>query len=506
MRSAVLFKAAVALFLCSAAARPLIGQVNTARKPPRFDTQSATFIVATVAPPPLVYLGEPAVQQELRLTDEQVRVVRQLRARASTARQATHAALGLASRALPPEREAVEARLATALTAEQARRLRQIMHQHRLKEFGTAAALAQLFPDLATTAEQQLDFASMRRDRAEAVVKAVLSGDRFDTINKEVEAGNRDLFERVRDLLSRDQNARLTEMLGKPFAGDIRLTPPVVAGKGMPPKSPYLGLLFGMHFLELDYLVEPAVQDELKMTKDQAGLAFNALSHWNERFGQARAAAPKADGVALAADLSEFTNGAVSTMLKPAQRERLRQILMQRRLRLAGWEGVCGYPGVAAHLKLTQVQIDELKAGKPTGELLTAEQIESLKKLVGDPFRGAVKLKNELAASEEEEVITQPGQRSFPLHVLAAAQRLGLTEEQARRLQELADDEPKVRGLIQRELGYSGTTTVGAPIPSVEIATLQRYAKIVEEKALMVLTEQQRSMWGPKLKGEFLRR
>jgi hypothetical protein len=59
---------------------------------------------------------------------------------------------------------------------------------------------------------------------------------------------------------------------------------------------------------------------------------------------------------------------------------------------------------------------------------------------------------------------------------------------------------------VDRELGYSGTTTVGAPIPSIEIATLQRYAKIVEEKALMVLTEQQRSMWGPKLKGEFLRR
>jgi hypothetical protein len=55
-------------------------------------------------------------------------------------------------------------------------------------------------------------------------------------------------------------------------------------------------------------------------------------------------------------------------------------------------------------------------------------------------------------------------------------------------------------------LGYSGATTVAAPTPSIETTTLRRYAKAVEEQALMVLTGQQRSMWGPKLKGEFLGR
>jgi hypothetical protein len=506
MRSAVLLKAAVALFVSCAGVRSLVGQGGTTFTPRRFDTHSDNFIVANAPPPQLLYLGQPAVQKELGLTAEQIRVVRQLRARASTAREAARAALGLASAAMPPERQAVETGLSKALTAEQGRRLREIIHHHRLKEFGTAAALDELFAELETTAKQQLDFASMRLVRADAVVTAVLSGDRFDAINRKVEAGNRDLFEGVRDLLNRDQNARLTELLGKPFAGDIHLTPPLGAGQTVPRKSPYLGPLFGMHFLDLDYLVQPPVQDELKMTKEQAGLAFNALSHWNERFQAARAGAPKADVLALAAELTYFTDGAISTMLKPAQRERLGQILMQRRLRVAGWEGMCSYPGVAARLKLTQVQIDELKAGKPTGEVLTVEETQTLKKLVGEPFCGVVNLKNELAASDEEEAITRPGQRSFPLHVLAAASRLGLTEEQARRLRELADDEPKVRGLIQRELGYSGATTVALPTPSIETTTLRRYAMAVEERALMVLTDRQRSMWGPKLKGEFLGR
>ena len=140
-------------------------------------------------------------------------------------------------------------------------------------------------------------------------------------------------------------------------------------------------------------------------------------------------------------------------------------------------------------------------------EALAKEQVESLKKLGGDEFQLNTNIDDPIPARFRQVAGAGAIQRplvppapSLPVtqarDFLRLTDRLKLTAEQVKKLRDLADDEPKVRELIRKELALDDTPPVAGASraqTTVNVVT-ERYRTAVERQCWDVLDEPQRSI------------
>lgn len=373
--------------------------------------------------------------------------------------------------------------LTATLTKEQQVRLRQVVYQLKEREFGAHAAFAMAAKDLGLGTDQLEDVTSIKGQRVEEIAKLVTSGERFEKVKKQVEAANGDTFEKMTEMLTRVQRERLKELKGKGFEGKVGFDVSDDVGvRG----SKYPKHLFGLYDYELSYLRSSQIKIELSLTeKQQVDLSqagSDTKGYWN---------------LSIAPDLADANHrqaeDAINKVLTKAQRDRLDQISLQVRSR-AGREAVCGHPAAVAALKLTPIQLKKLSEGTPVSEVLSQEQQGLLARLPGDAFLFLDELYSPVAPPRKllDANVMYSSARSF----LRVADRLRLSHEQIRKLREIAEDEPKFMGLIQRELSFSDSPPVAGASRSqtsgAVVAALYRTA--VEEQSFNILDERQQSL------------
>jgi hypothetical protein len=438
--------------------------------------------IAPVVPPAFRLLAEPVVQKEVGLTDAQKAAMDEIRrdwdvpARGLWFGYLGHVP-GDVLRAAADERTANF--LARGLTKDQRTRLDQIYFQLREKEFGPHLAFAMAARDLGLRPDQSEDVRTLKALRVEEIDKVVTSGKRFEKVKVEVQATNGDTFEKMAEMLTRTQRERLNELRGKLFEGKVELG----EARQSSEKPRYPATSFGVYDLELWYIVAPTVRSELGLTDAQIK-AFQA-------------AYDEASEVLSAGKLQQvhaLTEKAIADHLIGVQRARFDELMIQRRARVSA-EAACGHPAAVAALKLTPIQLQQLRDGKPVPDVLTVNQARDLGRLAGKPFDLPTDVKDPYlpAAGQQAVVASRPAlARDF----LKMTERLKLSGDQVTRLRELAEDEPKIRELIRFELSLDDTPPMVGPARylTAAAAVTEHYRTTVEQKCWDLLEPAQQSI------------
>ena len=480
----------VTLLALVAAAGTANGQARRELPPP-----PPSIHLPPVVSPSLKLLTQPAVQTELGLTPRQKEAAEALNsAWTITPRAWEFGTLGLVT----PEmgRAAVMKRtkdfLDNGLLKTQRERLDQLVFQLREREFGAYAAFAMAARDLGLRPEQVEDVTNLKGLRVQEIAKHVTSGDRFEKVKERVTATNGDTFERMTEMLTKSQRERLKEMRGMPFAGTVDFSP--VARDG--PSSIYPSELYGLYDFELRHLTSAKVRTELELTADQRERLILAADEWDSEYHK------RGLSVEKAGELHDLTAKALAEILTPKQQTRFHQLMARRRLEVGASEAACGYPAVVAALKITPMQLAALKDRKPAADVLTKTELTSLEAFLGQPLKDPddvndpilarlVRLKQAEQAARKAAGSFAAVARSF----LVISDRLKLTDKQITRLRELADDEPKIMELIQRELDFADTPPVIGSTRSLTSANVvaSRFKESIEEQCWNVLDAQQQS-------------
>jgi hypothetical protein len=291
------------------------------------------------------------------------------------------------------------------------------------------------------------------------------------------------------EMLTRTQRERLKKRRGKPFDRWLESVEPPTAS---PLRPKYAGPVVGMYDLELNYIVQPTVRTELKLTGTQTDVLLKARDDSMEGIESGKVR----DG--WAEKVHDMTDKALA-VLSPEQRARFDQAMLQRRARISR-EALAGHPAAVAALKLTPIQLGDLKAGKSVEEVLSRDQLAKIDKLVGEEFPLPQFVVDDYLSAARRLKPADTAIRSDP-HVTAArdflrlANRLNLKDDQLKRLRELAEDEPKIRELIRKELSLDDTPPVagaGRAVTPVAVVT-ELYREAVERQCWDVLDAQQQS-------------
>jgi hypothetical protein len=314
--------------------------------------------------------------------------------------------------------------LAGVLTAKQAKRLRQIVLQQTyptqdLLVLLTVPAVAE---ELKLSAEQRANVAGLRKEQIEAIQKAILSGDEAAKITQNVADAKKDVKEKAGKVLDAGQQALLKELVGEPFTARLQVRPRFAG------RNPDEEVSRGLYYLELAYLAQPAVQNDLKLSPEQAKKAAEALAKWQEEY---LTELPRGTRESVE-KLSPITEKALGDVLDAGQRRRFREIMLQQHQRTGGLAAVCDYPGVAAELKLTAEQRERLQAGEAVEKVLGAEQLTKAKDLLGEPFQADLRRVRPIGPPGRTSVPRPLPPASLAYLLQAPVQKeLGLTETQA---------------------------------------------------------------------------
>lgn len=373
--------------------------------------------------------------------------------------------------------------LTKELTAAQRKRLEQIEFQLKEREYGAHAAFSMAAGDLGLRSDQMDDVKTLKGLRVEEITKHVISGERFVKVKGKVEATNGDTFEKMTEMLSRAQRERLTELKGKGFGGKIDYTQPTTKLSPMYPPG-----LFGMYDLELRYVTNPFVRSELKITDAQAKNLDSAESEWLRDVKDGRIVPSMIDSQ------HQLTERTLAEHLTREQRTRFGQIMMQRRA-LVSPEAMCGHPAAVAALKLSPIQIGQLRDGKLIADVLSSSQMKTREQLLGTPFV-LPKIFSDPYVSVVKQNQIDTTENSYARSFLLLANRIKLDDKQVAKLRELAEDEPKIIELIERELSLADTPPVvgsGRCLTAVGAVT-DIYKVAVEEQCWNVLDAAQQSL------------
>jgi len=464
------------------------------------------IFLAPVVPPPLKLLTQASVQTEVGLNGRQQRIVEMLNpAWAISPRVWEPGTLWLIS----PEmgRAAIMQKtkefFENELTKEKRTRLDQVVFQLREREFGAYAAFAMAARDLGLREDQLEDVTNLKGLRVEEISKHVTSGDRYAKIKDRVSATNGETYEKMTEMLTKSQRERLKEMRGKAFVAPIEREPPIASDKPKPASSDsnYPPALFGVYDFEIRYLLSGSVWTELGIKEDQRASINRGIDEWEAEYAK-----KKGDPIEKAAELHERTAKSLSDILTPNQRKRFDELMAQRRLFVGGREAVCAYPPVITALKLTPNQLNGLKEGKKVDEVLTKSEVEALDRFLGKPPQFAPSIAEPIMdkAREMKEKrdntlktarIGEPPQIAFARNLLIISNILKLSDKQITRLRELAEDEPKIMELIQKELDFSDTPPVLGAARSLTSANAVtgQFKSAIEEQCWSVLDAQQQS-------------
>jgi hypothetical protein len=351
------------------------------------------------------YLRNPSIQKELKLSDEQRRRVEEVSR--EVLRPDRNDASKSEDRATPRDDSvSVDARLLKILSPEQASRFRQIVWQQQQVMNG----LTPVFRDpefvgpLNLTPEQtaqvqviDAEFTKLTEARTK-IFESNRPGGYADpeARNRSIEAirkiqAFRNSSEiRLTALLTAEQRTRMQERLGTRFRPDFTSPsalrrPDRDPSPARGPVRPTIGTLHSsVSTSSLHRLAEPSVQEDLQLSPEQVREI--------RRVGVYRAVE--------------------SQPLSEAQQLRLRQIYLQLRQRASGPGGILLYSEVVEVLKLSDGQREQIEAilhnavlatlrreshlvnqeteQQVLQQVLTAEQQEAWKGLLGEPFEGDV--------------------------------------------------------------------------------------------------------------------
>jgi hypothetical protein len=492
-----------------------------------------SIYVAPIVPPGFRLLADPAVAKELGLTAEQRAAADHIRKNWNVPAQGFYfGRFGYVSSDVMRAgvSQQIIGYLTTVLTKEQRQRLDQIGFQLREKEFGPHPALTMAAREISLRPDQIEDVRNLKNLRVEEIARVVTSGHRFEKVKAEVTAANDETLEKMTEMLTRTQRERLAALRGRTFVGTtesslpktgaplpgVAVPAPLVVKSPVPELGPdprivlsevtpplgyrvildqYPADLFGVYDLELRYLDTVSVQMELKVNLDQVRKLELALRDWST-------AHLRLSGLDLnrAGKLHDLTAKSINEILRPEQRQRLYEIMMQRRA-LVGPEAMCGYPAAVEKLKLSPAQLQQLRKGKPVADVLTEQQLAARRPLLGKPFQLPVGVVDPLidrmpsSPIVERPLVVPDVPLATARGLILLARQLNLTNDQLKKLRELAEDEPKVRKLIQRELSLDDTPPVAGAGRGVTpvAAVMDLYREAVERQCWDVLDPQQRS-------------
>jgi hypothetical protein len=396
--------------------------------------------------------------------------------------------------------------LAKSLTKEQSTRLRQIEFQLKEREFGAYAAFAMSAKDLGLRADQVEDVTSLKGLRVEEIAKLVTSGERFDKVKPKVEATNGDTYEKMTEMLTRTQRERLRELRGKAFGGKVDWVSPIKINlptfdeaktKSMLKQATYPPGLFGYYDFEFRYLDRWFIQREIGIKEDQLEGIRRELVSWEDAYKPLKDAP-----IERIIELHERSAKSISDNLTEKQRKRFDELMTRRRLFKGGWQAACGYPPVVAALKLSPNQLGKLKEGMAVEDVLSKSQLESLYTQTGPAFdfgpffgfRFGDPIVSDLYFGYAARQLSVTS--AFARHFLLISDRLKLSDEQIKKLRDLAENEPKFFELIQRELSLADTPPVigsgRAFTPAAAVA--DQYREAVLEQCFNVLDDRQKSI------------
>jgi hypothetical protein len=472
-----------------------------------------TIHVAPVVPSTFRLLTDPGVQQDVGLNAAQQAAadrVRQLLDR--PVRAASLGRFGvIPADAVRASRVArIDAYLSDTLTKAQRTRLDQILFQLREREFGPHIAFAMAARDLGLRPDQVDDARAIKVQRVEEIAKVVTSGKRFEKVKADVETTNGDTFEKMAEMLTRAQRERLKELRGKPFAGKVvfeagvTVPPPKMfelkvdqpEATERPARPVYSASQVGLYDMELAYLKTSVVQAELKLIDSQVraiAATFDRVADGYTEEGRVRRG--------WVEQVHAATEKVLNEQLLKDQRDRFDQIMLQRRAKV-GAEAACCHPAAVASLKLTPVQAQQLAAGKPIESVLTETERTAFAKLLGKPFDfpsikdDYLPARHSAPAPAAAPVRVLDVPYAFAREFLVRSDRLKLSAGQLQKLRDLAEDEPKIRELIWRELSLDDTPPVVGPARSLTAvnAVAEHYAAAVEKQCWEVLDAQQQSL------------
>jgi hypothetical protein len=188
-------------------------------------------------------------------------------------------------------------------------------------------------------------------------------------------------------VLSKGQQATLTQMKGEPFAGTLRQANAGFAGILPTTPSPLPVALLGLNFAD-----EPALHKELKLSETQV----KQLAELNRKYREASSALlpNSADGETQKKReaLYRDTEKALAETLTANQLKRFKEVTLQKRTEtrdVLGNRALAVYAELVQALSLTESQREKLYYDEePLDKILTKEQQTKWASLKGEPFRG----------------------------------------------------------------------------------------------------------------------
>lgn len=171
----------------------------------------------------LTLLQNKSVQDELKLSDDQVAKVKDAAQKQAAARPSLQGLQGEERAAKMRELSKEGDKLvADILKPEQTKRLKQI----RLQQQGaTALASPEVSKELNFTEEQKTKLKELQADARKQMQGLFQGGNREEAMKKVTEI-NKSTNEKAMAMLTPEQKAKWKDMTGEPFKGEIRLVPP----------------------------------------------------------------------------------------------------------------------------------------------------------------------------------------------------------------------------------------------------------------------------------------
>jgi hypothetical protein len=499
MRRATLAALASLATISLASAQTLIKPTERKESPPEFHVKLTT-------PLHLLYLEQTAVRAELKFSNDQLQKIDALQKgwvdlsrEIDLEKGSEMDPVALAN----GTRKMIE----SILTVAQMKRLEQIILRHREKEHGLPAVLTTVARDLKLSGEQQERFETLRRNRADAVLEYLTSDERANAIHRSVHEANQKFIEAVNQLLTKEQQARLQEMLGEPFAAEFRLRSPLSVGVEAPPRrSVYLDQLLGKYGLEAEILRNDSVHKELKLSDDEIRKAKEFNVAWWARYEQLREqGATELDAVLQQHD---FVKDQLLKILSQEQLIRFHQIATQYRHKIGGEAAALGHPSVLGRRTLAINGL--IVRGEFITEALIEQALAKLPSTIGAQFQGELKINSALKVTQSAQVhravavvpLVETNRVTLARFMLENARRYRLDEEQVARLKAIDEDLPKLRKLLHRELSQLPPSTDGGAARTMipETKAVEHFRKAVFDQCFELLDKKQQSLFGAELR------
>ncbi|HEX3148409.1 MAG TPA: hypothetical protein VHR66_10020 [Gemmataceae bacterium] len=416
----------------------------------------------------LLYCMTPALRNELKLSDAQMKAV-------AEAWDAATGGLGLQRGMVPSGwAEIVHAQTEKVfdkqLTKEQRSRFDQIMMQRRAK----------VSPEAVCTYPPAIAALNLSPNQ----LQQITSG------------------KRLAEVLGNEQLARFNKLFGEPFAlplimDDYLPAAAHVVADSIPVPKP------GLFDLELKYLDTYDMGKILKLTDKQSGSIARA---WYD-FPNGRPAGRVAAGKEVEAHI--YTAKVLAENLTPEQRARFDEMMMQRRAKISR-EAACTYPPAIIAMNLTDKQLKRLTEGERFLDVLTVDQQLQYTRLLGakrelraawdDYLREKDPIRERFApARSEPDFRVGPSKPYVPVtDFLILRDEFKLTDEQVKKFKDLAEDDRRIRELIHNELAFDDATpsAIGTGTPSIVVGVTNQYRAVVEKQCWSLLNATQKALAG----------